>query len=246
MDRIFLPPTSRDGDRFRVTGAERRHLDVLRVRAGDRLLATDGTGLEFELEAERCTRAELVAVIREERSPAPSPGEQVTLAVAPPKGARMEIAIEKAVECGVGRIVPLMTERSIVKGREDSERLARWRRIAASALAQSGRSRLVEIGEFAPLQRWTAAGPARVLLAHPGADARCVSDVLDPADGAAPITLLVGPEGGFTDSEVAQAVQAGASLVTLGPHRLRTETAAVVAVALVVSSLTRLSENGAM
>jgi 16S rRNA (uracil1498-N3)-methyltransferase len=237
MDRVLLPPASRDGARFVVSGAARRHLDVLRVRPGDRFLATDGAGREFLLEAERCTRAELVAAIREERVPPPAPGEQTTLAVAPPKGARMEIAIEKAVECGVGRIVPLVAERSIVKGRGDSERAARWRRVAAAATAQSGRCRLVEISEFSALGDVLAAGGSRVLIAHPAADARSVAEALRGAGGNDLVSILVGPEGGFTEQEVERARRSGAVPVSLGPHRLRTETAAVVAVALAVASL---------
>jgi 16S rRNA (uracil1498-N3)-methyltransferase len=242
MDRVWLPPLARDGARFLVTGGERRHLDVLRVRAGDRFLATDGEGSEFLLEVERCTRAEVEARIVEERTPPGGPGDRVTLAFAPPKGTRTEVAIEKAVECGVGRIVPVVTERSIVKARGDTERLARWRRIAASATAQSGRCRLPEIAPFTDLAACLEeAGPGggRILLAHPGPHARPVADALAGGAPAAPVTILVGPEGGFTDAEADLGRRAGAIAVSLGPHRLRTETAAVVAVALVVASLER-------
>lgn len=238
MDRVFLSPECRGGDHFVVRGEERRHLAVLRVRPGERFLATDGEGREFLLEAERVSRSELAARVLEERDLPEGPGAHVTLAVAPPKGTRMEIAVEKATECGVGRIVPLHCERSVVRGRDDSERVARWRRIACSAVAQSGRARVPEVGPFASLAEvLEAAQGERLLLAHLAADSRSVGAALAGAQPDERVTILVGPEGGFSEQEIDLARHGRALAVSLGPNRLRTETAAVVAVALTVALL---------
>jgi 16S rRNA (uracil1498-N3)-methyltransferase len=245
VDRVFLSPESRTGDRFVVEGAERRHLaDALRVRPGETFLATDGTGREYLLEAVTVDKRSLVAAVREDRAGAPEPGQHVTLAIAPPKGTRMETAVEKAVECGVGRIVPLRTERSVVKSTEGTERLERWRRVARSALAQSGRCRLPEVTEPATLAD-VLGGAGLRLLAHLDAEARPLRDVLDGAgpagEAAGSIVLLVGPEGGFSDAEAEEARRSGAIAVSLGGTRLRTETAAIVAVALTVDHARRMA-----
>jgi 16S rRNA (uracil1498-N3)-methyltransferase len=226
-----------DGDLFVVRGEERRHLAVLRVRPGERFLATDGEGRELLLETERVSRSELAARIVEERSLPPGPGHGLTLAVAPPKGARMDIAVEKATECGVGRIVPLSTERSVVRGRDASERVARWLRIAGSATAQSGRSRVPEVAPFTSLADALDAASAGRFFSRFAPDSRSIAAALAGARAGEPVTVLVGPEGGFTEAETELARRRGALAVSLGPNRLRTETAAVVAVALSIAAL---------
>jgi 16S rRNA (uracil1498-N3)-methyltransferase len=215
------------------------------VRPGERFLATDGEGRELVLEAERVSRSELSARVVEERVLPAGPGSALTLAVAPPKGARMDVAVEKATECGVGRIVPLQTERSVVRGRDASERVARWRRIAASATAQSGRARLPEIAPFAALADVLERPEgARLLLAHRAAGSRPLAAALAGARPGEAVVVLVGPEGGFTEAEIDLAGRRGALAVSLGPNRLRTETAAVVAVALAVAALEGVAPGG--
>jgi 16S rRNA (uracil1498-N3)-methyltransferase len=237
VDRVFLDPECIRGDAAVVTGQERRHLaDVLRVQPGHRFLATDGCGHEYTLETERADRQELHARIVETRSRPPGPGRFLTLAIAPPKGGRMEIAIEKTVECGIGRIVPLETERSVVKGRDESERAERWRRVARSAAAQAGRYWLTEITAVRTLdEAFREAAGGRILLAHPALTSRSIPSVLEEP-GPERATIFVGPEGGFTDRELAEGEGFGAVPVSLGPTRLRTETAAIVAVSLAIAS----------
>jgi 16S rRNA (uracil1498-N3)-methyltransferase len=206
------------------------------VRAGDRFAATDGAGHEYVLCATRVDRDRLEADVVERQARRPGAGRDITLAIGPPRGGRMEIAIEKTVECGVGRITPLETSRSVLKGKEASDRVERWRRVARSALAQSGRAHLPEITPFRTLAEVLADGASgTVLVAHPALTASSVSGAL--AGKPRPVTILVGPEGGFTDEELAEALAGGALQVSLGPTRLRTETAAIVAVALAMASL---------
>jgi 16S rRNA (uracil1498-N3)-methyltransferase len=236
VDRVFLPSSAREGELFVVKGAERRHLGALRLRAGERFLATDGEGREFVLETREVERARVVARVVEEQARPRGPGARVTLAVAPPKGTRMETAVEKATECGVGRIVPIETERSVVRGRGETERLARWRRVAASATAQSGSAWTPEVLPFTSFADALEPASGRLLLAHPSPEATSMADAIAGiADGT--VTLLVGPEGGFTDAEIGAAKGRGAVTVCLGPNRLRTETAAIVGVALAIAAL---------
>jgi 16S rRNA (uracil1498-N3)-methyltransferase len=247
MDRVFLASDLVTGDQAVLTGAVRRHLaESLRVREGERFLATDGCGFEYLCEAESVDRKELVARVLERKELDPGPGRRLTLAIAPPRGGRMEIAVEKAVECGVGRIVPLRCSRSVLKERRESSRPERWRRVAQSATAQSGRAHLPEIAEAVSFAEALALGKdSRLLLAHPGLDAFSIPAALGGAKAGDSVTLLVGPEGGFTEEEVEEARLAGALEVSLGPTRLRTETAAIAAVTLVVAFLTAEIAHGA-
>jgi 16S rRNA (uracil1498-N3)-methyltransferase len=237
MDRVFLPPEVFSSGRAVVAGAERHHLaDVLRVQVGDRFLATNGSGCEYLLEAEVITRREVTARVVEECRRDPGPGRNITLAIAPPKGGRMEIAVEKTVEFGIGRIVPLKTSRSVVKGRDESSRADRWRRVARSATAQSGGFYAPEIAPVCSLaEALEGARSGRILFAHPALTAQSVPSAMAEA-GTDPVTFFVGPEGGFTDEELEEGRRFDATLVSLGPTRLRSETAAIVAVTLALAS----------
>lgn len=242
MDRIFLPSHHREGDTFRVNGSTRRHLaDSLRVRAGERFLATDGDGHEFLLEATTVTKSELVADLVEfRRQPAAQVG--VTLAIAPPKGSRMETALEKATEVGVQRIVPLKADHAVVKSRDGSSKTDRWGRVLQSATAQSGRLFVPELTPSVKAHRFVEDEPGVHLIAHLSGDAVPIEDALAAIESPSPIHVLIGPEGGFSAREVDRAGRAGATLVSLGPNRLRTETAAIVAATLAVRTTYRWEE----
>jgi 16S rRNA (uracil1498-N3)-methyltransferase len=238
LDRVFLSPECFTDAGVVVSGAERRHLaDVLRVARGERFLATDGAGREFLLVVERVGREVLEAGVLESTERPAGPEQDLVLAIAPPKGARMDLAVEKTVECGVGRIVLLRTARSVVGARDESERVERWRRVARAAVAQSGRVHLPEIGALRTLgEALREAVPGTALMAHPGLTAASVSSAVE-GSARRPVTIFVGPEGGFNDEELEEGQRHGAVQVSLGPTRLRTETAAIVAVALALASL---------
>jgi 16S rRNA (uracil1498-N3)-methyltransferase len=247
LDRVCLPGAVVVDGRVTIDGSARRHLtDSLRLRPGGRFLATDGNGLELLLEIESSDRRALVAGVRDERRRPPGPGRAVAVAIAPPKGTRMETAIEKTTEIGVGGILPMRTRRSVVKGRRDSERSERWSRVAASATAQSGRFHAPALAPVRSFEDVLAdrAGAGRLLLAHPDPGAVSPETALAGVVAGDPVTWLIGPEGGFDEEEVGRALAAGAVAVTLGRNRLRTETAAIVAVARTIAAVDRAVEAG--
>nr|MBF0684356.1 16S rRNA (uracil(1498)-N(3))-methyltransferase [Pseudomonas sp.] len=144
------------------------------------------------------------------------------------RGERMDWAIQKATELGVAEITPIMSERCEVRLKDEraDKRLAHWRQIAISACEQCGRSVLPVIHPPQPLTEWLATDAELKLVLHP---------VAEPlASHLAPTTLafLIGPEGGLSDGEVAQAQGAGFQAARLGPRVLRTETAPVVALSV--------------
>lgn len=245
MDRVYIPKDRIEGDQAKVDGESRDHLvKSLRVRVGDRFLATDGEGRELVLETTETGARVLQARVVEERRVAPGIGREVTLALCPPKGNRMETAVEKCSEMGAGRIVPLLCTRSVVKTDADSSKVERWRRIARSAMVQSEQCWTPDITSPKTIDAVLGENgghSSHHLIAHPASDSIAIDAALAQWNGDVQITLLVGPEGGFTEEEVDRARSQGAHAVTLGATRLRTETAAIVALALALEALRRQS-----
>jgi 16S rRNA (uracil1498-N3)-methyltransferase len=228
-DRYFTPE-SITGERAVLTGAEAHHLiHVMRAGPGRRIELFDGSGRQWVAEVRRIARCEVELDLVAEEAIDRELAAAVTLAVALPKGERQRWLVEKAVELGVRRLVPLETARGVA--RPGDATLERLRRCVIEASKQCGRNRLLEIG---PPQPWAAllaatAGVPQRWMAHPGGDR------LPPLAPQDPVVLAVGPEGGFTAGEVAAAVQAGWRPVDLGPRTLRVETAAILLAALVAA-----------
>ncbi len=229
--RYYVSPPIVD-DHATLTGPEAHHLlHVMRSKPGDEVLLFDGSGQEFRARIERLARSTVeLAVI----APAAVDRElpfDLTLAVALPKGDRQAWLVEKATELGVTRLVPLRTERSVADPTAGA--LERLRRGVIEASKQCGRNRLMEISAacaWSQLVGHAAHAATTRLVAHPGGAAIAASA---PAAGA--VTAAVGPEGGFTDAEIAEAAAHGWRTIDLGPRLLRVETAAV-ALASILSS----------
>jgi len=243
-DRYFVRRCV-DGDRAVLAGAEAHHLiHVMRATPGAQVVLFDGSGAEFTARIERIGRAEVELAILSRRVIDRELAIDVTLGVTLPKGERQKWLVEKAVELGVKRIVPLVTARSVAKpGRQAAARL---RRTVVEASKQCGRNRLLEIAEPLLWTEFVAAtgGFGCRLLAHPNppepdADAAPATDPLVEVAESAELVLAAGPEGGFTSEEVATAIDAGWRVIDLGPRMLRTETAAIVLTAMVASRLLR-------
>jgi 16S rRNA (uracil1498-N3)-methyltransferase len=200
---------------------------VLRARPGDLLEVVGAGGRLF---VARVGDGRTVTVLEELE--AGFEELAVTLYQAVPKGGRMDLVVEKATEAGATRIVPLLTEHGEVNPREG--KLDRWRRVAEAAARQSLRLRVPEVPE--PVAFGTAlqeAGEAGVLL-HNAPDA---GDLEEAVTGG--VSLFVGPEGGWGEEELEQAREVGLPVAGLGPYRLRSETAGVVAVARARAALER-------
>lgn len=224
-----------------LTGPEAHHLiHVLRANPGDVVALFDGSGAEFVARVEHVGRsqAELAIVSRQEVD-RELPIDLV-LGASLPKGDRQRWLVEKAVELGVRRLVPLVTSRSVAQ--PAPEALRRLRRIVIEASKQCGRNRLMEVDEPENWNDYLASpvGYAWRLIAHPATGFSVPWQLsfrpggLDP--GAA-VFLAIGPEGGLTPEEVHRATAAGWQTVNLGPRILRVETAAILLVAMVVQGV---------
>lgn len=232
LHRLRVPRARLQNGRLRIEGAELHYLrDVLRLRRGARVEIFDGEGQSFVAELAAIGRAGADLVLGTTvalRSESPL---ALTLAVAVAKAAKLDWVVEKATELGVTRIVPFASERTIGAGERGAARIERWRRIAAAAAAQSGRTRwpeVVAIEPFSSLLPLAVDHDRSLLFSQSGGEPLVDS----PGDAVRSAVVVTGPEGGFSAMEIAQATRAGFSLATLGPRVLRAETAAIAAVAL--------------
>ncbi len=205
---------------------------VLRLAAGDPLTLFNGDGHDYEATLLAVGKREVSArveraTVRDNESPL-----RLTLAQGMARGEKMDLIVQKATELGVARIVPLLTERSEVKldPARAEKRLAHWRAVAASACEQCGRARLPEILPALALPAWLASlagdGALRLALLP---EAESSARELCPGDAGA--VLVVGPEGGLGERDVALLGDAGFTGLRLGPRILRTETAGLAALA---------------
>jgi 16S rRNA (uracil1498-N3)-methyltransferase len=212
------------GDSAVLRGPEAHHLvDVMRVRVGDEVLLFDGSGSEFTAKIEQAGKREVRLTVLSRSTVDREAPRDVTLFCSLPRGDRQRWLIEKGVELGVRRFVPLRTARGVVQ--PDAGVCERLRRTVVEASKQCGRNRLMEIGDPCgmPPPADAIAPDAVRLLAHPGGAMR-----LAEVPASVPVAVLIGPEGGFADDEAAAAIDAGWQAVDLGPRILRIETAALM------------------
>ena len=235
MTRFHLARDAVHGDRVIFDTAAAHHLGrVLRAAAGDLVQAVDADGALLSVRlttiAPRAAEGVIVARARlETESPL-----RLTLAQAVPKGDKMEGIVRMTTELGVCRVIPLLTERTVVRPEPDrwAARLTRWQRVAREAAQQSGRAAVPEITPPRALSGWRPDAEADgLLICFWEEEPRGLEGRL-PAGPCAAATVIVGPEGGLTAAEVGGLIDAGALVAGLGPRVLRTETAGAVAVAL--------------
>ncbi|SDD09545.1 16S rRNA (uracil1498-N3)-methyltransferase [Sanguibacter gelidistatuariae] len=239
------------GDTYVLDGDEGRHAGVVQRRgAGERIDVVDGAGLRLETVVAAVDAGRLELTVTATRTEAPD-GVELVLVQALAKGDRDELAIEAATEVGVDAVQPWQAERSVVVWRGDraAKSRARWVTTVRAATKQARRASLPAVGQVidgkglaATVAEVHAAGGLTVVL-HEDAELPLAGLDLPAAGGAgAPVRrvlIVVGPEGGISDREVAALTDAGAVLARLGPHVLRTSTAGPIAIALLSQRLGR-------
>jgi 16S rRNA (uracil1498-N3)-methyltransferase len=229
-DRYFLPQFP-DDELCELAGSEFHHLaHVMRGSPGDRLTVFDGQGTEADAEIIRLSKTSATLRLAARRCDSPQTGPQIVLATSIPKSDRFRWLVEKATELGVARLIPLRATRSVVA--PGAVKLDKMRQAVIEACKQSGRNRLMPIE---PLTHWEEFVSAVIpttstLVADP--NGLPVPDVPESWAKNGSLLLVVGPEGGFTETELGEAIEAGAQTVSLGPRILRIETAALALAAV--------------
>lgn len=229
VHRFFLPPDSIRGDEVSIPDEQARQIrTVLRLRRGDHILVLDNSGMEYVVRLRSSTEGSIEKLRRNETEPA----LRLVLYQGILKGPKLEFVLQKGTEIGIGRFVPVVTERSVA-GEPGESKQRRYDAIVREAAEQSGRGRIPEIAEAKTLaDALTAAEGKLVIPWEEEHDRRLVG--LRAAPGET-LSLFIGPEGGFSPGEVEAARSAGALPVTLGPRILRAETAAIVAASLLLA-----------
>jgi len=246
---FYIRPEDVRDDRVHFRADETKHIrSVLRLVSGDVITAVDGRDNEFVVVLDRigATSAEGRIVRRRRRQREPI--AEVTLAQALPKGAKLGQIIQQGTELGVYGIWPMITERTLISPARGSAagKLGRWQRIAIGAMKQSLRTHLPEVEApvtFAEVLEQISRFDVS-LMAALSEDALPLGRVLGEVASRRRILILVGPEGGFSGEEIRQARVSGVRTVTLGPRRLRAETAAAVFLGLVMFQLGELDQRG--
>jgi 16S rRNA (uracil1498-N3)-methyltransferase len=228
--RFFAPVDFPLGTEIRLPDRVAHHLAVLRLNRGDAITLFNGQGAEFAAEVTRVSSKDVRARVLSKQAPERESPLRISLAQCVSSGDRMDTTLQKATELGVSQIVPIASERSVVRlsGERAEKRVAHWRNLVIAACEQCGRNRvpdviaITDILDFLDLQ---ASNGARLLLAPDGE--RKLKLLTPPSE----VTLLVGPEGGLTPEERRMAERAGFLPVRFGPRVLRTETAPLAAIA---------------
>ena len=235
-----LPRACEAGTIFTLAESVARHLQVLRIATGESIILFDGGGGEILATVVGIGKRDATVTLDnfdavERESPL-----QITLVQALATADKMDLIMQKAVELGVTCIAPIATARATLKlaGERAEKRIAHWQAIAVAACEQCGRNRVPLVREIQTLDQWLKNSFEGVsVLLHPDAE----KSLLGSVDASRPIALLIGPEGGFTDDEIARAVAQNVITVKFGPRVLRTETAGLAAIAALAARFGDLS-----
>jgi len=236
VSRFFVPPESVKGKIISISGAEAHHiLDVMRLKALDKVVAFDGTGREYVGFIKDAKRRSLTVEIVETRTPLSKAGSVVTLIQAVPKRERMDHIVEKSTELGVNAIIPVMTARTIVDWDPAKKEAMpeRWGRIAKAAAKQCGRSDIPEVRPVTDLPGALEAADSYDLGLIAALSGKTVplKEALAGFRGGT-VAIAIGPEGDFTPQEVELAVKANFRPVSLGRLVLKSDTAGLAALAV--------------
>ncbi len=242
MPRFFIPPTHISNGKFTLAGTEAHHaIHVMRHKAGDVIDLFDGKDTLFQARIDRIQGDAVQGTILEEmRADSPLGPVQVNLYQGLSTGAKWDWLVEKAVEIGVSRIIPISTVRTIVKLSQfhTNEKFMRWQRIALAASKQCGRGDVVKVeAPISFVKALTLPSPGSLsLIPWEKEDHWSIQQASKHFSGTE-VNVFVGPEGGWDSEEIGWSREKGVIAVRLGPTLLRTETAGLVALTLVLREL---------
>lgn len=231
MPRFYLAAPLTSGQSLELPENVVRHLHVLRLREGEEITLFNGNGLSYPARLLSIAKRQAVAEVMAEQTCENESPLAIQLIQAVSSGERMDFTLQKSVELGVTDIFPVSSSRSIVKlsGERAEKRIERWQEIVIAACEQSGRNRIPTVHPLLPLTQRLQQLPdsdVRLLMGlhHP----QSLKDIAPPPQR---ITLMIGPEGGWSQEEEQTAFQTGFRSILLGKRVLRTETAALAAIA---------------
>ena len=240
MPKFFVSKESINDHSITLEGDNAKHIgNVLRAKIGDKITVCDGEGRDYECEIEEITKCSVAAKIMDIFSNINEPDVKITLYQGLPKADKMELVIQKCIEIGVDRIVPVKTEHTVVKleGKEE-KKLQRWNKIAEAAAKQCGRGKIPRVCGVLNFKDAIieAAGLDSAIIPYEKERDNSLKSFAKEFRGKS-IGIFIGPEGGFSEEEINFAKERGISSVTLGRRILRTETAGLVASVILLYEL---------
>ena len=245
MYRFFVKQEQidRKEKKIHITGSDVNHIkNVLRMRQGETILISAGDNLEYTCLVSEMEAEEVIADISYVQEVGMELPSKIYLFQGLPKSDKMELIIQKAVELGVAEIVPMATKRAVVKldAKKAAKKVQRWNEIAKSAAKQSKRGLIPEVKPVMSFKEAVEYGKSMDMLLIPYEDAKGIAhsrEVVETVKDKKSLGIYIGPEGGFPEEEVSLAMKAGAEPVTLGHRILRTETAGMTLLSILMFML---------
>lgn len=243
MYRFFIEDGVNSGSEIRISGSDYNHIkNVLRMKKGEEVLISDGKDREYLCAIADITEEEVILSIEDIMGTSRELPTKITLFQGLPKGDKMEQIIQKTVELGVTEIVPVAMKRCVVKldAKKAGKKVERWNGIALSAAKQSKRGIIPEVKDVVTYQDAVkiAADMDAFLVPYENAEGiEGARKLVDSMKGKKSIAIFIGPEGGFEDSEIELALKHGANTLTLGKRILRTETAGMCMLSILMFEL---------
>lgn len=243
MYHFFVAPEQVEGSEIRIVGSDVNHIkNVLRMKAGEALQVSDGNNKKYLCEITSLNGEEVVVSIQEELIVDTELPSKIYLFQGLPKADKMELIVQKAVELGVYEIIPVATKRAVVKldDKKASKKVERWNTIAEGGAKQSGRNVIPTVKSVMSYKEALQYAKALdvVLIPYELAEGmektRQIIEAIRPGQS---VGIFIGPEGGFETEEVEQAVECGAEAITLGKRILRTETAGLTTLSILMYHL---------
>lgn len=224
MRRFYAPIENFENGKITLSLEETRHLrDVLRLRAGEKIAVFDGEGKEFLCEIEVVEKKQTILKIIEETLPkSPESKLNLTLVIALLKGEKFDLVIQKAVELGVNKLIPIITKRTDVKLKEADKKLERWQKIILESSKQCGRAKLMQVEIPTTFEKLI-----QIQITNPILFSERSGESFAEIKESQEMTAIIGSEGGWEDSEIELAKLNGVQIITFGGRILRAETAAI-------------------
>ena len=243
MYRFFIKEEQIHDGMIEICGSDVNHIkNVLRMKTGDKVYLSNGSDLEYECSLLEWTDDTILAKIEDVHGMETELPVKITLYQGLPKGDKMEMIVQKAVELGVAEIVPVAMKRCVVKldAKKAAKKVQRWNEIAKSAAKQSKRGLIPEVKPVMSFKEAVEYGKSMDMLLIPYEDAKGIAhsrEVVETVKDKKSLGIYIGPEGGFPEEEVSLAMKAGAEPVTLGHRILRTETAGMTLLSILMFML---------
>lgn len=250
MHKFFVNPESIIGDTALIIGDDVKHIyKVLRLQQGEKIGINNSNGKEYLGEIEEVTKVQVRVKILEQLTTNNESLIEVTLFQGLPKSSKMDFIVQKCTEIGISRMTPLITERVIVKNEiGEFKKVDRWQKIALEAAKQSKRTIIPKIDTPIEFEDLKSQIKCMDLVIVPyenekGTGIKKVIRDLHEKDKIKKIGIVIGPEGGFEEEEIQELISLNAKIVTLGPRIMRTETAGMVSLSLIMYELGDLGGN---